>query len=63
MSNVYAGTGQYEALKYVSSPVQVLGKSFKRMLVMVCGLTVSDKLYGATDWLIAGAVTEVSLCS
>ena len=25
--NVYAGTCEYEALKYVSSPVQMLGKS------------------------------------
>jgi len=56
-SNVYASTCQYEALKYVSFPVQMLGKSFKMMPVMVWGMIVSGKRYGATDWLIAGAVT------
>ena len=29
MANVYATTCQYEALKYVSFTVQILGKSFK----------------------------------
>jgi len=56
-SNVYASTCQYEALKYVSFPVQMLGKSFKMMPVMVWGMIVSGKRYGVTDWLIAGAVT------
>merc|ERR1719245_1815336 len=56
-SNVYASTCQYEALKYVSFPVQMLGKSFKMMPVMVWGMIVSGKRYGATDWLIAAAVT------
>merc|ERR1719246_400885 len=56
-SNVYASTCQYEALKYVSFPVQMLGKSFKMMPVMVWGMIVSGKRYGATDWLIAGAIT------
>ena len=56
-SNVYAGTCQYEALKCITSPVQMLGKSFEVMLVMMCDLTVSGKRYGPTDWLIAGAVT------
>merc|ERR1719181_2572791 len=56
-SNVYASTCQYEALKYVSFPVQMLGKTFKMMPVMVWGMIVSGKRYGATDWLIALAVT------
>lgn len=56
-SNVYASTCQYEALKYVSFPVQMLGKSFKMMPVMVWGMIVSGKSYGVSDWLIAGAVT------
>merc|ERR1719487_1077699 len=64
-SNVYASTCQYEALKYVSFPVQMLGKSFKMMPVMVWGMIVSGKHYGATDWLIAlcvtGGVTEFLL--
>jgi adenosine 3'-phospho 5'-phosphosulfate transporter B2 len=57
VSNVYASTCQYEALKYVSFPVQMLGKSFKMMPVMVWGMLVGGKLYGMQDWLIAGAVT------
>jgi len=56
-SNVYASTCQYEALKYVSFPVQMLGKSFKMMPVMVWGMIVSSKSYSTTDWLVAFCVT------
>merc|ERR1719299_356480 len=56
-SNVYASTCQYEALKYVSFPVQMLGKSFKMMPVMVWGMAIAGKSYSWTDWMIAGAVT------
>eukprot|EP00971_Amphidinium_carterae_P345351 6486266-Amphidinium_carterae.2 len=57
LSNVCASTCQYEALKYVSFPVQMLGKSFKMMPVMFWGIVVSGKRYSLSDWLIAGAVT------
>ena len=33
-----------------------VGEELQMMPVMVCGLTVSGKIYGATAWLIAGAV-------
>merc|ERR550537_1691580 len=56
-SNVYASTCQYEALKYVSFPVQILGKSFKMMPVMLWGMLVSQKAYSPVDWCIAAAVT------
>jgi adenosine 3'-phospho 5'-phosphosulfate transporter B2 len=56
-SNVYASSCQYEALKYVSFPVQMLGKSFKMMPVMCWGMAVSGKRYSLTDWLVAFAVT------
>merc|ERR1719393_1156642 len=56
-SNVYASTCQYEALKYVSFPVQMLGKSFKMMPVMIWGMAVSGKRFGLKDWMIAFAVT------
>jgi len=56
-SNVYASACQYEALKYVSFPVQMLGKSFKMMPVMVWGMAVSGKRFSVSDWLIAFAVT------
>merc|ERR550537_1952860 len=56
-SNVYASACQYEALKFVSFPVQMLGKSFKMMPVMLWGMAVSGKSYSSTDWLVAFAVT------
>jgi len=56
-SNVGASTCQYEALRYVAFPVQMLGKSFKMMPVMVWGLLISQKRYGWNDWMIALAVT------
>lgn len=57
LSNVAASTCQYEALRYVSFPVQMLGKSFKMMPVMVWGLLISQKKYTCFDWLVALAVT------
>jgi adenosine 3'-phospho 5'-phosphosulfate transporter B2 len=57
LSNVYASTCQYEALKYVSFAVQQLGKSFKMMPVMIWGMIISQKRYNLLDWLIAAAVT------
>ncbi|CAJ1409196.1 unnamed protein product [Effrenium voratum] len=56
-SNVYASSCQYEALKYVSFAVQMLGKSFKMMPVMIWGIIISGKAYGARDWSVALAVT------
>jgi adenosine 3'-phospho 5'-phosphosulfate transporter B2 len=57
LSNVYASTCQYEALKYVSFPVQMLGKSFKMMPVMLWGIVISGKRYGVQDWMVAMCVT------
>lgn len=57
LSNVYASTCQYEALKYVSFAVQMLCKSFKMMPVMIWGMIISSKVYGVRDWMIALAVT------
>jgi adenosine 3'-phospho 5'-phosphosulfate transporter B2 len=57
LSNVYASTCQYEALKYVSFPVQMLGKSFKMMPVMLWGIVISGKRYGIQDWAVAMCVT------
>jgi len=56
-SNVGATTCQYEALKFVSFPVQMLGKSFKMMPVMVWGMAISAKTYKPIDWMVALAVT------
>jgi len=57
LSNVYASTCQYEALKYVSFAVQMLGKSFKMMPVMLWGIVISGKRYGVQDWMVALGVT------
>ena len=56
-SNVAATWCQYEALRYVSFPVQMLGKSFKMMPVMFWGIVIARKSYGMKDWSIAGGVT------
>merc|ERR1719491_589139 len=56
-ANVYASACQYEALKYVSFAVQMLGKSFKMMPVMVWGMVINGKRYKLQDWLGAAAVT------
>jgi len=57
ISNVVATTCQYEALKYVSFPVQMLGKSSKMVPVMGWGIAISGKKYGIMDWIIAFSVT------
>jgi len=57
ISNVAASWCQYEALKHVTFPVQMLGKSFKMMPVMAWGMCISSKRYSLMDWLIALAVT------
>jgi len=57
MSNVFASTCQYESLKFVSFAVQMLGKSFKMMPVMLWGMAIGGKSYGARDWFVAAGVT------
>jgi len=57
LSNVAASSCQYAALRYVSFPVQMLGKSFKMMPVMLWGIFSSRKRYSLADWLVAFAVT------
>ena len=53
ISNVMATTCQYEALKYVSFPVQTLAKCAKMVPVMIWGMLIMRKVYGAKDYLIA----------
>jgi adenosine 3'-phospho 5'-phosphosulfate transporter B2 len=57
VSNVLATTCQYEALKYVSFPVQMLGKSSKMVPVMGWGIMMGGKSYIVRDWIIAFSVT------
>eukprot|EP00897_Mesotaenium_endlicherianum_P004331 jgi/Mesen1/3926/ME000209S02936 len=57
ISNVVATTCQYEALKYVSFPIQTLAKSGKMIPVMVWGTAIMQKKYGVKDYIIAATVT------
>ena len=45
LSNIVATFCQYEALKYVSFPVQTLGKCAKMLPVMVWGIIMLRKRY------------------
>lgn len=56
-SNVIATTCQYEALKYVSFPMQTLGKCAKMIPVMIWGGCMMKKKYGVKDYLVAAMVT------
>eukprot|EP00798_Chlamydomonas_sp_ICE-L_P012991 gene12991-5354_t len=57
ISNVIATTCQYEALKYVSFPVQTLGKCAKMIPVMIWGIFILRKRYGLKDFGIACVIT------
>ena len=57
VSNTVATTCQYEALKYVSFPVQTLGKCAKMIPVMVWGSIIMRKVYKAKDYGLAAAIT------
>lgn len=56
VSNVLATTCQYEALKYVTFPVQTLGKCAKMVPVMIWGRLISGKKYTFDDYAVAVAV-------
>ena len=61
-SNVVATTCQYEALKYVSFPVQTLGKCAKMIPVMIWGYAINGKTYTFPDYSIAlGVMTGCTL--
>mmetsp|Transcript_31749 Transcript_31749/g.75393 ORF Transcript_31749/g.75393 Transcript_31749/m.75393 type:complete len:306 (-) Transcript_31749:702-1619(-) len=57
VSNVVATFCQYEALKYVSFPVQTLAKCAKMIPVMIWGSVIMQKVYKAKDYIIAVLVT------
>lgn len=56
-SNILSSVCQYEALKYVSFPTQVLAKSCKMMPVMLMAYVVSRRSYPLLDWAVAILVT------
>jgi len=55
-SNVFATTCQYEALLYVSFPVQTLCKCAKMIPVMIWSTTLYGKAYQVSDYLVAVGV-------
>jgi len=54
---VAASICQYEALKYISFTVQMLGKSCKMVPVMLWGILISGKQYVMIDWITSIVVT------
>jgi len=56
-SNVVATTCQYEALKYVSFPVQTLGKCAKMIPVMIWGALINQRRYDVGDIAVAACIT------
>ncbi|KAK9811106.1 hypothetical protein WJX73_003205 [Symbiochloris irregularis] len=57
LSNVVATTCQYEALKYVSFPVQTLGKCAKMIPVMIWGSIIMRRSYKPKDYTQAAIIT------
>ncbi|KAL2470439.1 UDP-galactose/UDP-glucose transporter 5B [Abeliophyllum distichum] len=57
VSNILTTTCQYEALKYVSFPVQTLAKCAKMIPVMIWGTIIMQKKYNGRDYLLAFLVT------
>lgn len=57
LSNILTTTCQYEALKYVSFPVQTLAKCAKMIPVMIWGTVIMQKRYIAKDYFFAVLVT------
>ena len=59
VSNVVATTCQYDALKYVSFPVQTLGKCAKMIPVMIWGRLMLHKRYSLREYALAGKHSAV----
>ena len=57
LSNVMSSWCQYEALKYVSFPVQVLAKAAKVIPVMLMGKVVSRKTYSLLEYITAAMIS------
>ncbi|GMP89202.1 hypothetical protein CsSME_00040876 [Camellia sinensis var. sinensis] len=53
VTNILTTTCQYEALKYVSFPVQTLAKCAKMIPVMLWSTVIMQNVYRARDYLLA----------
>ncbi|KAK7866039.1 hypothetical protein R5R35_008551 [Gryllus longicercus] len=56
-SNIMSSWCQYEALKYVSFPTQVLAKASKVIPVMMMGKIISKKKYEYYEYVTAGMIS------
>ena len=56
-SNIMSSWCQYEALKYISFPTQVLGKASKIIPVMAMGWLVSRKKYERYEYIVAALLS------
>ncbi|ELU06404.1 hypothetical protein CAPTEDRAFT_198389 [Capitella teleta] len=57
LSNIMSSWFQYEALKFVSFPVQVLGKASKVIPVMLMGKLISKRSYDTYEYLTAAMIS------
>jgi solute carrier family 35 (adenosine 3'-phospho 5'-phosphosulfate transporter), member B2 len=57
VSNTLSSFAQYEALKYVSFPTQVLSKSCKLIPVMIVGMLLNKKTYPRAEYVDAVLIT------
>lgn len=62
LSNIASAWFQYEALKFVSFPTQVLAKSCKIMPVMLMGRIVSRQRYEFYEYLTAALISLGMVC-
>ncbi|KAL4457385.1 hypothetical protein ABPG75_012250 [Micractinium tetrahymenae] len=58
VANVLGSASQYEALKYVSFPLQALAKCAKTVPVMIWGLLLGGRRYDRIDYSCAFTVTS-----
>jgi UDP-galactose transporter B1 len=57
VSQMFAMAGSNEALRYVSYPTQVLGKSCKMVPVMAGGIVLGGKTYKMTEYIQVALIT------
>merc|ERR1719370_2175918 len=57
LSNILSSWCQYEALKYISFPTQVLAKASKIIPVMLMGKVVSKRKYEYYEYVVAVLIT------
>lgn len=56
VSNMLSSWCQYEALKYVTFPTQMLSKCFKLVPIMVMGKVMGNKSYPMYDYVVAAVI-------